>query len=260
MPHGTLYHHLHKSDTRLTWVQRLKIAIGAARGLDYLHTGVGTKHGVIHRDVKSSNILLDENWEAMISDFGLSKIGPSNHSSSYVDASVKGTFGYIDPEYFYTRKLRRKTDVYAFGVILFELLSGRRAIDERYGELEQCSLVKWAKKCMKERKLDQIVDTRIMGTIFPECLKGFAQIADRCLNSCQKEHPTMAEVVVSLQMLLAQQEKYDNSVEPSAGIMGFVRKMHKYYVSSTKPSPGNKSMQFIFLVFTPKNKHLTLSK
>ncbi|GKF30231.1 receptor-like protein kinase FERONIA, partial [Tanacetum coccineum] len=101
MPHGTLYDHLHKTDTSLSWVQRLKIAIGAARGLDYLHTGVGTNHGVIHRDVKSSNILLDENWAAMISDFGLSKIGPTNQSVSYIDASVKGTWGYLDPEYFY---------------------------------------------------------------------------------------------------------------------------------------------------------------
>ncbi|KAJ0710165.1 putative protein kinase RLK-Pelle-CrRLK1L-1 family [Helianthus annuus] len=123
MPHGTLYDHLHKDRTPLSWVQRVKIAMGAARGLDYLHTG--TLHGVIHRDVKSSNILLDENWEAMISDFGLSKIGSTNQLVSYVDASVKGTFGYLDPEYFYTNKLTRKTDVYAFGVVLFELLSGR---------------------------------------------------------------------------------------------------------------------------------------
>ncbi|XP_071726801.1 probable receptor-like protein kinase At5g38990 [Rutidosis leptorrhynchoides] len=139
MPNGTLFDQLHKDDTPLSWVQRLKIALGAARGLDYLHTGVGTQHGVIHRDVKSSNILLDGNWAAMISDFGLSKIGPTNQPISYVDASVKGTFGYLDPEYFYTRKLTRKTDVYAFGVVLFELLSGRLPVDERLEE-EQCSL------------------------------------------------------------------------------------------------------------------------
>ncbi|MFS7966417.1 putative protein kinase RLK-Pelle-CrRLK1L-1 family [Helianthus anomalus] len=123
MPNGTLSHHLHKADTPLSWVTRLNIAIGAARGLDYLHTGVGTQYGVIHRDVKSSNILLDHNWSAMISDFGLSKISPTNQSNSFVDASVKGTFGYLDPEYFYTRKLTRKTDVYAFGVVLFEFTS-----------------------------------------------------------------------------------------------------------------------------------------
>ncbi|GJS54679.1 serine/threonine/dual specificity protein kinase, catalytic domain-containing protein [Tanacetum coccineum] len=116
MPRGTLYNHLHKvTDTPLSWIQRLKIAIGAGRGLDYLHTGFGTQNGVIHRDVKSSNILLDENLAAMISDFGLSKIGPIDQTAYNVSVSVKGTFGYLDPEYFYTSKLTRKTDVYAFG-------------------------------------------------------------------------------------------------------------------------------------------------
>ncbi|GJX01628.1 receptor-like protein kinase FERONIA [Tanacetum coccineum] len=140
IPNGTLYDHLHKDAGHLNWIQRLKIAIGAGRGLDYLHTGIGTHHGVIHRDVKSSNILLNVNGEAMISDFGLSKLGLTNQSSSYTDASVKGTFCYLDPEYFYTGKLTRKTDVYAFGVVLFELLTGRPAIDLSKGE-DQCSLV-----------------------------------------------------------------------------------------------------------------------
>ncbi|XP_023730068.2 serine/threonine-protein kinase CDG1 isoform X1 [Lactuca sativa] len=232
MPNGTLYHHLHKSETPLNWVQRLKIAIGAGRGLDYLHTGFGTQQGVIHRDVKSSNILLDENWAAMISDFGLSKLGPINQSLSFIDASVKGTFGYLDPEYFYTRRLTRKTDVYAFGVVLFELLTGRLAVDEQ-NVYDQCSLVRWAQKCVKARKLDQMVDSSIAGTVFPKCLRGFAHIADRCLRSHLKERPTMAEIVVSLQALLELQERYDNSSEPS-GISGFTWKIHKYLVSATK--------------------------
>ncbi|KAL7590790.1 hypothetical protein Lser_V15G33130 [Lactuca serriola] len=204
MPNGTLYHHLHKADTLLNWVQRLKIAIGASRGLDYLHTGVGTHHGVIHGDVKSSNILLDENWAAMISDFGLSKVGPTNQSSSYVDASVKGTFGYLDPEF---------------------------AVDERNGE-EQCSLVRWAQKCVKELKLDQMVDPNIRG-IFPKCLPRFAQIADRCLRSNLKEHPTMAEIMVSLQALLELQQRQDDSAGPS-GRIGFTWKIHTDFVYGTK--------------------------
>ncbi|GJX19918.1 receptor-like protein kinase FERONIA [Tanacetum coccineum] len=130
---------------------RLKIAIGAGRGLDYLHAGFGTQlRGVIHRDVKSSNILLDENWAAMISDFGLSKIGPIDQASNNISVSVKGTFGYLDPEYFYTSKLTRKTGMYAFGVVLFELLSGKLAVDTRLEE--QGSLARWAQKCVKERK------------------------------------------------------------------------------------------------------------
>ncbi|GJT85372.1 probable receptor-like protein kinase isoform X1 [Tanacetum coccineum] len=170
MPHGALHDHLHKDDTHLSWMQRLKVAIGAARGIDYLHKGGDTKHGIIHRDVKSSNILLDENWEAMISDFGLSKIIPVDHSFY---ASIKGTFGYLDPEYLFTNKLTRATDVYAFGVLLFELLSGRLPVDIRYGE-EQCSLVRWAKQFVKERRLEQMVDSKIKGTISSKCLRRFS--------------------------------------------------------------------------------------
>ncbi|KAJ0861322.1 putative protein kinase RLK-Pelle-CrRLK1L-1 family [Helianthus annuus] len=114
MPNGTLYHHLHNSNTPLSWMQRLRIGIGAARGLDHLHTGVGTQHGIIHRDVKSSNILLDEDRAAKISDFGLAKLCQTNQTSTYVHTGIKGTFGYLDPEIFMTGKFTRKTDVFAF--------------------------------------------------------------------------------------------------------------------------------------------------
>ncbi|XP_071733629.1 probable receptor-like protein kinase At5g38990 [Rutidosis leptorrhynchoides] len=100
MPNGTLEDHLHKLRTPLSWIQRLKICIGAGRGLHYLHTGTGIEVGVIHRDVKSSNILLHESWAAKIADFGLSKIGPTNQPSTYVKTVVKGTFGYLDPDYY----------------------------------------------------------------------------------------------------------------------------------------------------------------
>ncbi|PWA93403.1 serine/threonine/dual specificity protein kinase, catalytic domain-containing protein [Artemisia annua] len=291
MPHGTLYDHIHKADTPLSWMQRLKIATGAARGLDYLHTGIGTQHGVIHRDVKSSNILLDANWEAMISDFGLSKIGPTNQSSSYVDTSVKGTFGYLDPDYFYTTKLTRKTDVFAweamisdfglskigptnqsssyvdtsvkgtfgyldpdyfyttkltrktdvfaFGVVLFEILSGRLAVDRSLEE-DQCSLVRWAKKCVKERKSDQLVDSSIAGTIASKCLRRFAQTAYCCLKSDPKKRLTMTEVVASLQALLELQKKFDLSRE-SRSIMGFPWKIHEYLFATTKLQNSDQS-------------------
>lgn len=238
---GTLDFHLHKADIPLTWMQRLKISIGAAHGLEYLHTGLGTQHGVIHRDVKSSNILLDENWEAKISDFGLSKIGPINQPASYVNTNVRGTFGYIDPDYFLTGRLTRKSDVFAFGVVLFELLSGRCAVDMDLDE-EQCSLSRWAQLCVKERKLDQIVASNIKGQISSKCLKEFVQIAYRCLHSRAKERPTMAEVVVSLQISHALQEKFDNCAQP-AGIMGLTWKMQKYFISQNKENSG------IFLSF-----------
>ncbi|XP_076914021.1 putative serine/threonine-protein kinase PBL28 [Bidens hawaiensis] len=234
MSNGTLYYHLHKATTPLSWVQRLKIGIDAGLGLIYLHTGVGTHQEIIHRDVKSSNILLDEKWEAMISDFGLSKIRPTNQSLSYLDASVKGTFGYLDPEYYYTSKLTTKTDVYAFGVVLFELLSGRLAVDERNGE-DHCSLVRWAQKCIKDRKLDQMIDINIRGTIRKRCLRGFAKIADRCVCGFTKERPSMTEVVELLQDLLEQQEKANMSAMLPGG-MGFPSKILKYLVPESKPN------------------------
>lgn len=246
MPHGTLYDHLHKATTPLSWVQRLKIAIGSARGLDYLHTGFGTQHGVIHHDVKSSNILLDENWAAMISDFGLSKIGPIDQTFNNVSVSVKGTFGYLDPEYFYTSKLTRKTDVYAFGVVLFELLSGMLAVDKRLEE-EQGSLARWAQKCVKERKFDQMVDSNIAGTVGPKCLRGFADIANRCLIRDFKKRPSMTQVVAKLQDLLELQEKYDMSAD-SIGPMGFTWKIHKYLPFATKENSGI-GKYFIFFLF-----------
>ncbi|KAM7486311.1 hypothetical protein LguiA_002320 [Lonicera macranthoides] len=150
---------------------------GAARGLDYLHSGTGILHRVIHRDVKSSNILLDENWAAKISDFGLSKTGPANQSLTHVSTRVKGTPGYSDPEYFLTRRLTRKSDVYSFGVVLFEVLCGRPAFDYRLPK-EQISLVLWAQDCFQEEKTHLLIDPNLKWEIFENSLKAFVKIAD----------------------------------------------------------------------------------
>ncbi|KAK2990834.1 hypothetical protein RJ640_025891, partial [Escallonia rubra] len=194
---GTFADHLHKGgkmgNPSLSWVQRLKICIGAARGLDYLHTCTGSPQGVIHRDVKSSNILLDENWAAKISDFGLSKFGPVDQSCSHVSTDVKGTHGYLDPAYSLTRRLTTKSDVYAFGVVLLEALCGRPAVDLKLDE-EQWGLAGWAQKCIKEDTVDQIIDsTLIRGQILPNSWKAFVQIAEQCLHNRPKQRPKMAE-------------------------------------------------------------------
>ncbi|GJT33907.1 kinase RLK-Pelle-CrRLK1L-1 family protein [Tanacetum coccineum] len=181
VPNGTLADRLHKRRAPLTWVRRLKICIGAARGLDYLHTDAGTKPRVIHRDVKSTYILLDNKWVAKISDFGLSKIGPTNQPSTYVNTLVRGTFGYIDPDYFLTGRLTRKSDVYAFGVVLFEVLSGKQAVDRSIDE-EHRGLATWAQDSIKE------------GVNHPRL------------------RPTMSQVVVVLESILALQEKTNSSL------------------------------------------------
>ncbi|GJY66740.1 receptor-like protein kinase FERONIA [Tanacetum coccineum] len=214
MPNGTLEDHLHKLGTTLSWVQRLKICVSAGRGLHYLHTGTGIEVGVIHRDVKSSNILLHESWAAKISDFGLSRTGPTNQASTYVNTGVKGTFGYLDPDYSFTGRLTRKSDVYSFGVVLLEVLCQKRALDITLNE-EQMSLARWAKKSIKEGNVKNIIDSDIRGQISPKCLKEFTRIAERCLQIDPKQRPTMAEVVVSLESLTILQEKINNSSKTS---------------------------------------------
>ncbi|KAK9060564.1 hypothetical protein SSX86_021269 [Deinandra increscens subsp. villosa] len=230
MPHGTLEDHLHKRVTSLAWMRRLRTCIGAARGLDYLHTGTGIKHGVIHRDVKSSNILLDENWAAKISDFGLSKIGPINQPSTYVNTLVKGTFGYFDPEYFATGRLTRKSDVFAFGVILFEVLCGKKAVDNSLDE-EHWGLVQWVQDSIKEGRIKQIVDSSIRESISPKCMKKFVQLASHCLHDHPKHRPTMAQVVVGLEYMLALQEKANKALK-HAGKTVFGKKIPMFVFPS----------------------------
>ncbi|KAF7124347.1 hypothetical protein RHSIM_Rhsim12G0170100 [Rhododendron simsii] len=207
MEHGTIADHLYNTKTKgngmvgyMSWEQRLNICVGAARGLDYLHTGI--QNGIIHRDVKTRNILLDKDWIAKISDFGLCKVGSTNHSHSYVSTDVKGTWGYFDPEYHMTRRLTKKSDVYAFGVVMLEMLCGRPAVDMRVDE-EQRSLVLWAKQCIKENRLDQLTDPSLRDQISAHCLKVFAEVANNCTDSRPKGRPTMADVVVRLEYALA---------------------------------------------------------
>ncbi|KAL3813479.1 hypothetical protein ACJIZ3_014747 [Penstemon smallii] len=204
---GTLADHLYKhargsdKDSSLTWKQRLNICIGAGRGLDYLHTG----HGIIHRDVKSSNILLDENFISKVSDFGLAKPEDRNKLQSHVSTKVKGTHGYIDPYYVRFSKLTRKSDTYAFGVVLLEVLCGRPAMDRRLGE-DECFLTKWAQNRINKGEVEQIVDSSLIGEISANSLKVFVGIAKSCLHDEPKKRPAMGQVVLQLELALAQQE------------------------------------------------------
>ncbi|KAF7822384.1 receptor-like protein kinase FERONIA [Senna tora] len=187
-------------------LRRLEICIGAARGLHYLHRE--ETHTIIHRDVKSSNILLDENWVAKISDFGLCRLGPTTMSKNYVTTLVKGSVGYLDPEYYKSQHLTDKSDVYSFGVVLFEVLSGKppliRTVDK-----EQVLLADWAKNCVAKGTIGEIVDSNLKDEISWECLSKFIEIGVSCLDDDGAKRPSMNDVVCGLELALRFQETDD---------------------------------------------------
>jgi len=214
MVEGTLSDHLYKKRKQpLSWIQRIKICIGAARGLHYLHTS--TRHPVIHRDVKSANILLDKNLVAKIADFGLCRTVPSLYDS-HVSTEVKGTLGYLDPEYYKRRKLTQKSDVYSYGVVLFEVLCGRAAVNPVAveEESEKVGLATWAMQCYKCGSIDELVDPHLAGNVRPQCLMAFVDLGIQCLADRSAERPTMGEVLNTLERILSLQDSLEEQ-EPN---------------------------------------------
>ncbi|CAF1860939.1 unnamed protein product [Brassica oleracea] len=197
---GTLQEHLYGSDLpSLSWKQRLEICIGAARGLHYLHSG--SEEAIIHRDVKSTNILLDENTVAKVVDFGISKLVVRNQEPISISTNIKGTYVYLDPEYMYTHILTEKSDVYSFGVVLLEVLCARPALD-RHLPAEQQNLADWAMSCKSNGVVDKIVDQRLVGQIEPKILRKFMEVAEKCLKDNGDERPSMANVSWELEYIM----------------------------------------------------------
>ncbi|KAJ9558728.1 hypothetical protein OSB04_013342 [Centaurea solstitialis] len=182
---------------QLSWEKRLDICVGVASALDYLHNHVALEHRIIHRDIKSANILLDENWNAKLSDFGLSKICLANQENTFVVTNLAGTHGYCDPQYQRTGILTKESDVYSFGVVLFEVLCGRLACDFKYHD-ERRFLHHFARICYKNGNIAKIVDYLLRGHIERETLTVFSAIAYQCLLEAREQRPTIANVALEL--------------------------------------------------------------
>lgn len=181
----------------LTWSLRLKIAIGAARGLAYLHA---SEKQVIYRDIKTSNILLDSGHNAKLSDFGLAKNGPTE-GDTHVSTGLKGTYAYAAPEYIATGHLYPKSDVYGFGVVLLEILSGHRACERPDGEQY---LVEWARALLADhKKTARLMDPRLDGQYPSRGALRLAQITLRCLARDRESRPSMQRVVQALEQIEA---------------------------------------------------------
>ncbi|XP_052195708.1 nodulation receptor kinase-like [Diospyros lotus] len=198
MSNGSLQDRLYGEAAKrkaLDWPTRLSIALGAARGLTYLHSFAG--RCVIHRDVKSSNILLDHSMCAKVADFGFSKYAPQEGDSG-ASLEVRGTAGYLDPEYYSTQQLSAKSDVFSFGVVLLEIISGREPLNIQRPRNEW-SLVEWAKPYIRNSRIDEIVDPSIKGGYHAEAMWRVVEVALTCIEPFSAYRPCMADIVRELE-------------------------------------------------------------
>ncbi|KAI3433118.1 Protein kinase domain-containing protein, partial [Psidium guajava] len=198
VPNQTLEHHLHgKGLPALEWTKRVKIALGSAKGLAYLHEDCHPK--IIHRDIKSANILLDDAFEAQVADFGLAKL--TNDANTHVSTRVMGTFGYLAPEYASSGKLTDRSDVFSFGVVLLELITGRRPVDATQ-PLGDESLVEWARplliQALETGDLSEVVDPRLEKCYVEGEMFRMIEAAAACIRHSAAKRPRMVQVVRAL--------------------------------------------------------------
>jgi serine/threonine protein kinase len=204
VPNGTLFQYVNGQveEIPLTWDMRLRIATEVAGALFYLHSAASTP--IYHRDIKSTNILLDDKFRAKVSDFGTSRSIAVDQT--HLTTRVHGTFGYLDPEYFQSSQFTEKSDVYSFGVVLAELLTGEKAISSTRAQ-EPRSLATYFIQSVEENNLFDIIDSRVLKEGKKEEIIAIANLAKRCLNLNGKKRPTMREVTIELQAVQMLQKK-----------------------------------------------------
>ncbi|XP_071686639.1 uncharacterized protein [Rutidosis leptorrhynchoides] len=205
-PRGSLDRYL--SDARLNWIKRLQICIDVATALDFLHRGIGKPGTVIHRDIKTANILLTGEWKAKLADFGLSLISTIHKETDYVINRACGTPGYVDPLYLKSGFLTKESDIYSFGVVLFEMLCGRSTFETH--KREGMYLPSFIKHNFENEKRDDVVFEKIKAQIMPKALTAFRKIAYRCLRDDREKRPKAKEVVKQLKKALRFQMQRDD--------------------------------------------------
>ncbi|KAL7094578.1 hypothetical protein ACP275_11G112900 [Erythranthe tilingii] len=203
VPNNTLHYHLHaEGKPVMDWASRVKVAAGAARGLAYLHEDCQPR--IIHRDIKSTNILLENNFEARVADFGLAKLALELDLYTHVSTRVMGTFGYLAPEYASTGKLTEKSDVYSFGVVLLELITGRKPVDSSQ-PLGDESLVEWARPLLTQaldaQNFGDVVDSKLEKNFVDIEMFRMIEAAAACIRHSASKRPKMSQIVRALDSL-----------------------------------------------------------
>jgi len=217
MPNGNLWDALHNGRVLLHWPTRHQIALGVAQGLAYLHHDL--KLSIIHRDIKSTNILLDVNYKPKVADFGIAKVLQARGGKDSTTTVIAGTCGYMAPECAYTSKATTKCDVYSFGVVLMELITGRKPVEAEFGENK--NIIHWVSTKVETKEgVFEVLDKRLPGLFKDEMIK-VLKIAIRCTYKTPSHRPTMSEVV----QLLIEADPYgcdicksSNKTEESANV------------------------------------------
>ncbi|CAN6565034.1 unnamed protein product [Malus baccata var. baccata] len=211
MPNHSLITHLHgqlAADCLLDWSTRLSIAIGSAEGLSYLHHEANPH--IIHRDIKASNVLLDSEFEAKVADFGFAKLIPDG--VTHLTTRVKGTLGYLAPEYAMWGKVSESCDVYSFGILLLEIISGKKPIEKLPGGVKR-DIVQWVTPYVQKGAFNQIADPRLKGKFDKVQVKSTVLIAMKCTDNSPDNRPTMIEVVDWLKGGIGRRKKEITKVE-----------------------------------------------